>query len=145
MKCDGLLCVARRAATTTKHSIIPRHHLRLKSTGSPEQGAKEVSPRAGDIGRNIEDDFAAIRENYQTPRNPIVLAHGLLGFDELRLAGPWLPGLHYWRGIKEALQANGIEVISASVGPTSSVEERGDALGRWIRDNAGGKSVNIVA
>lgn len=68
-----------------------------------------ISPRAAGIGHTIEDEYAAIRENYgslllvvllctrsksvATPKNPIVLAHGLLGFDELRLAGSYLPGI----------------------------------------------------
>jgi len=81
----------------------------------------------------------------ETPKNPIVLAHGLLGFDELRLAGKLLPGLHYWRGITEALMANGIEVITASVPPSASIEDRAAALGRDIEKKAHGKSVNIVA
>lgn len=37
--------------------------------------------------------------------------HGLLGFGQLRLAGKYLPGIAYWRGITEALTANGVKVI----------------------------------
>ncbi|KAF3205284.1 hypothetical protein TWF191_001902 [Orbilia oligospora] len=48
----------------------------------------------------------------ETPRNPIVLSHGLFGFDTLHLL-PWsfIPPLQYWRGINEALQANNCKVI----------------------------------
>ena len=46
-----------------------------------------------------------------TPKYPIVLAHGLMGFDKLRFAGDLIPGVEYWRGIVEALEANGVEVI----------------------------------
>lgn len=80
-----------------------------------------------------------------TPQNPIVLAHGLFGFDELRLAGKLLPGVHYWRGITEALMANGIEVITASVPASASIEERAAKLSTAIESKAGGKSVNIIA
>ena len=81
----------------------------------------------------------------ETPKNPIVLAHGLLGFDQLHLAGPLFPGLRYWRGITEALTANGIEVITASVPASASIEERAAKLSNDIMKKAQGKSVNIVA
>jgi triacylglycerol lipase len=74
-----------------------------------------------------------------------VLAHGLLGFDELRPIGKFLPSIHYWRGIKEALNANGIDVITTSVGASSSIEQRAGELLREIKAKARGKSVNIVA
>lgn len=80
-----------------------------------------------------------------TPKYPIVLAHGLLGFDELRLAGSLLPGVQYWRGITEAMRANGIEVILTSVPASASIEERAAKLGRDIATKANGKSVNIIA
>lgn len=80
-----------------------------------------------------------------TPKNPIVLAHGLLGFDQLHLAGPLLPGLQYWRGITEALAANGIEVITASVPASASIRERAEKLSGEIMSKAHGKSVNIIA
>ncbi|KAL9013601.1 MAG: hypothetical protein Q9173_001718 [Seirophora scorigena] len=80
-----------------------------------------------------------------TPKNPVVLAHGLLGFDELRLAGRVLPGIHYWRGIAEAMSKNGIEVITTHVPASSSIEERAAKLGSDIEAKAGGKSVNIIA
>ena len=79
------------------------------------------------------------------PKYPIVLAHGLLGFDELRLAGRFLPGVQYWRGIKEALSAQGIEVITATVPPSGSIEERAEELARDIEAGARGKDVNIIA
>lgn len=74
-----------------------------------------------------------------------MLAHGLLGFDELRLAGSLLPGIQYWRGITEALETKGIEVIIASVPATSSIEERAAELAADIEKKAGGKQVNIIA
>lgn len=102
-------------------------------------------PRINDLGRAIEDDFATIRQNYATPKYPIVLAHGLMGFDELRLAGSLLPGVQYWRGITDAMRANGINVITAHVPATGSIEERALKLGQDIASKADGKSVNIVA
>ncbi|KAJ5810590.1 uncharacterized protein N7503_002808 [Penicillium pulvis] len=102
-------------------------------------------PRLEDDGLLIHDKYSEIREKYDSPKHPIVLAHGLLGFDELRLAGPYLPGVQYWRGIKEALSAKGIEVITATVPPSASIEERAEALAREIEAGARGKDVNIIA
>ena len=79
------------------------------------------------------------------PKHPIVLAHGLLGFAELKLAGSYLPSIHYWRGIKEALNAHHAEVITASVPPSGSIEKRAAKLAEDIGAQAQGKSVNIVA
>jgi triacylglycerol lipase len=80
-----------------------------------------------------------------TPKNPIVFAHGLLGFDELRLAGTLLPGVQYWRGITGAMRANGIQVITAHVPATGSIKERAFKLGQDIASKADGKRVNIIA
>lgn len=41
--------------------------------------------------------------------------------------------------------ANGIEVITASVPPSASIEDRAAKLGKDIEKKAHGKSVNIVA
>jgi triacylglycerol lipase len=82
-----------------------------------------------------------------TPKHPIVLAHGLMGFDELRIIPKFfhVPPVHYWRGITDALRGNGIEVITASVPALGSIEERAAKLGKDIAAKANGKSVNIVA
>jgi triacylglycerol lipase len=78
-------------------------------------------------------------------KHTVVLAHGLLGFDEVRLAGNLIPGLHYWRGITEALSHNGIEVIVAAVPPSGSIEARAAKLAESIAQKAKGKQVNIIA
>lgn len=115
------------------------------SSSEPKAEDDTSDPRAKEVDRVIEDDFASLRDKYQTPKYPIVLAHGLLGFDELRLAGKFLPGIQYWRGIKEALNANGIEVITTAVGASASIEQRAVELMKEIEAKAHGKTVNIVA
>lgn len=103
-------------------------------------------PRLKDFGGVIQDEFAAIRTEYQAPKNPIILAHGLLGFDELRLdPSQLLPGIHYWRGITEALAAKNVEVITATVPPSGSIERRAEKLSESIAQKANGKAVNIIA
>ncbi|ERF68807.1 hypothetical protein EPUS_06251 [Endocarpon pusillum Z07020] len=119
-------------------------HLR-NSSSKPDAVDAATDPRVEDLGRLIEDDFAKLRDKYRTPKYPIVLAHGLLGFDELRLAGKFLPGVQYWRGIKEGLNANNIEVITTAVPSSGSIEQRAVALMKDIKAKARGKTVNIVA
>ncbi|KAK4693327.1 triacylglycerol lipase, partial [Lecanoromycetidae sp. Uapishka_2] len=119
--------IARRSLSTTIHRF------------------EKLESLVSDIGPVIRDEYATLRAKYQTPQNPIVLAHGLLGFDELRLLGKLIPGIHYWRGITEALTANGIEVILAHVPPSASIEQRAAKLSDDIEKKAGGKSVNIIA
>ncbi|KAF2017843.1 alpha/beta-hydrolase [Aaosphaeria arxii CBS 175.79] len=101
-------------------------------------------PRLQNIGRRIEDEFAIIRNHYGI-KHTLVLAHGLLGFNELKLAGNMLPGIQYWRGITEALSAKGVEVIVAAVPPSGSVEARAEKLAESISAQAKGKDVNIIA
>lgn len=94
----------------------------------------------------IEDKFALLKSTYQPPKNPIILAHGLLGFDELHLVpGKLLPGIEYWYGITQALAAKNIEVITAAVPPSGSIENRAQKLAEVIERKAGGKAVNIIA
>jgi triacylglycerol lipase len=102
-------------------------------------------PHDEDLGRLINDDFSSFKEKYRRPKHPIVLAHGLMGFDELRLAGRFLSGVQYWRGIKEMLMANDIEVITTSVPATGTIEARARALEQEIATKAAGKDVHIIA
>ncbi|PQE25351.1 Triacylglycerol lipase protein [Rutstroemia sp. NJR-2017a BBW] len=135
------MMISLESANLRQHQIhtSPIHY------AEKEKDMKGADPRVSDIGRAIEDDFATIKDCYATPKHPIVLAHGLFGFDELRLAGSLLPGVQYWRGITDALRAKGIEVITASVPSSASIEERAEVLGKDIAAKANGKSVNIIA
>lgn len=74
-----------------------------------------------------------------------MLAHGLLGFDEIRLAGSFLPAIQYWRGIRDALSLKGVEVITTSVPPYGTIEKRAEELAANIVAQARGKDVNIIA
>ncbi|CUS15166.1 unnamed protein product [Tuber aestivum] len=87
-----------------------------KAGGGPGRFAFE-DPRERQLGRTLSDEFAVIREKYR--------------FDELRLAGNYLPGIHYWRGITEAFRANDIGVILTSglVPPTQIVWVLADDCG----------------
>jgi triacylglycerol lipase len=53
--------------------------------------------------------------------------------------------VQYWRGIKEALSIKGVEVITATVPPSGSIEARAEELARDVAAAARGRKVNIIA
>lgn len=138
-----------RCATTRRALILPAS--RVSSVYSlytcfSTVASRRQDPRYNELpDREIIDEYAALRDKYLTPKNPIILAHGLLGFEELHIAGPKLPGLKYWRGIKDALEQKNIEVIVTAVPASGSLEARAAKLAEVIAQKAQGKSVNIIA
>lgn len=74
-------------------------------------------------------------------RFPVVLAHGILGFDELKL-GP-LKG-QYFKGVEPRLTKLGARVYSFQVHPTAAVASRAGELARAIAA-LDAPRVNIVA
>lgn len=117
----------------------------VSSAWQQQKESAANDPRISPQGDVVQDDFASIREDYQAPKHPLVLAHGLFGFDEIHPAGRMLPGVQYWSGIEEALAAKGVEVITATVPPSGRVEVRAARLAEDIERKAGGKAVNIIA
>jgi triacylglycerol lipase len=135
-----------KAVTRRAHNQCIYKHLgprRLHNHAPLAEKARD--PRIQSLGHVIEDEFAVVRSTYQTPKHPIILAHGLLGFDELHLVSKSLPGIRYWYGITEALAAKGIEVITAAVPPSGRIEVRAEKLAETIFKKAQGKAVNIIA
>ena len=65
------------------------------------------------------------QSTYTSTRYPIVLVHGLFGFDSI------LGVYDYWYGIGDELKAGGAKVYTASVSAGNSSEVRGEQL---IRD-----------
>jgi triacylglycerol lipase len=85
---------------------------------------------------------SARRALRRAPRPPpVVLAHGILGFDELGL-GP--ARVSYFRGIVERLQANGAEVHCARVPPLAPIHVRAARLAEMVRA-LDAPRVNLVA
>ena len=79
-------------------------------------------------------------DNSAKTQYPIVLIHGLLGFDRI---GP----LNYFNGIKEALSDAGATVYSAQVSAANSSEARGDQLLEQIATlcrQTGAPKVNLI-
>ena len=81
------------------------------------------------------------------PRHPIVLCHGLYGFD---VRGPFLGlEIHYWAKTLDILRKKmGVDVLVHGVPPTGSIQERAESLHKFLTsDEAGvrGKKLNFVA
>ena len=141
----------RRRAITTKRtsSLLQRTRpLHLSQQRLKELASKD--PRVDPFGSPIPDfhaesDFATLRSSYHAPQHPIILAHGLFGFDEIHPAGGMLGGVQYWSGIEEALAARGVEVFTATVPPSGRVEVRAQRLAEEVERMVPGRGVNIVA
>lgn len=73
---------------------------------------------------------------------PLVLVHGLCGFD--RLYAFRRPVKEYFPGVREQLEAAGNRVFVASVSPTGGVEQRAADLRRFIRDEVPAGPVHLI-
>jgi triacylglycerol lipase len=75
------------------------------------------------------------------PRWPIVLVHGLCGFDALVLGGG---GRRYFRGVVTHLESRGLRVYRPRLPGVGSVPERAEKLADYIRSLPDDK-VNVIA
>ncbi|KAG6844064.1 hypothetical protein H0H87_010062 [Tephrocybe sp. NHM501043] len=82
----------------------------------------------------------------RSPRYPIVLCHGLYGFDS---RGPLkFPSMrmHYWSNVLNILRDTvGAEVIVTSVPGTGSIISRAEILDRQLQHKARGRGINFLA
>jgi len=77
---------------------------------------------------------------YAQTKYPIILVHGLFGFDNI---GP----LEYFYGIPEDLRANGAQVYVAQVAAANSTEVRGEQLLTYVKQVlavTGASKVNLI-
>jgi triacylglycerol lipase len=76
-------------------------------------------------------------------RNPIVLVHGLMGFDALRIGRMRLRG--YFPGIEEGMRAAGNRVFCPKLSPTASVAHRAAQLRTYLNQVSPTERVHIIA
>ena len=78
--------------------------------------------------------------DYTKTKNPIVLAHGMAGFDEL------FGVYEYWFGIPSALRDGGAKVYVTEVSQFNTTEARGEQLLDQVEQIAAitGKKVNLI-
>ena len=80
------------------------------------------------------------KDTYTETRYPIVLSHGLFGFDDI-------VGYNYWYRIPEELRRSGAEVYVTQVASANSTEIRGEQLARQVEDilaSTGAEKVNLI-
>jgi len=70
--------------------------------------------------------LAVAQSTYTQTRHPLVLVHGLLGFDSL------LGVYDYWYGMPSELRAGGAKVYVANVSSSNYTEVRGEQLIRYL-------------
>lgn len=81
----------------------------------------------------------------RAPKHPMVFCHGLLGFDSVTIGPAALPmQVTHWRGIKEVLEARGIEVLITRVPATSSPVERAKVLEAKVSEVFPGRAVHLI-
>jgi triacylglycerol lipase len=73
---------------------------------------------------------------------PIVLAHGLFGFDQIALGGLTIAA--YFRGIPEWLRAAGNRVLVTKVPPIAGIEARARRLGEQIAAAFPDEPVHVI-
>ncbi|HJV73924.1 MAG TPA: triacylglycerol lipase [Noviherbaspirillum sp.] len=82
----------------------------------------------------------AFAQGYTQTKYPIVLVHGLFGFDNI---GP----VDYWYGIPSALRSDGARVYVAQVAAANSTEVRGEQLLQQVKQilaATGAQKVNLI-
>jgi sugar phosphate isomerase/epimerase len=68
-----------------------------------------------------EPDWSRIKDKYEKPRLPMVFLHGLFGFSVIGPSNVPALQIQYWRGVREALEELGVEVLMTS-SPASGSE-----------------------
>ncbi|WP_081865846.1 esterase/lipase family protein [Chondromyces apiculatus] len=89
----------------------------------------------------VVDSSDAVSDSYAQTRYPIVLAHGMAGFDSL------FGVVDYFHGIESNLRSSGADVYVTQVPAFNSTEERGEALLAQVEDIAarsGKGKVNLI-
>ncbi|KAI0759369.1 alpha/beta-hydrolase [Trametes elegans] len=111
----------------------------------PRRTVAPTRPRRNDQIHQLISN-PALYDPVRKPRYPIVLCHGLYGFD---VRGPSaFPVLqtHYWSNVLNVLRGKvGAEVLVTSVPSTGSISSRAENLDRFLRERAPGRGINFLA
>ncbi|KAJ7481647.1 hypothetical protein FB451DRAFT_1555889 [Mycena latifolia] len=128
----------------------PAKHPRPRKT--PKSTPPEPSPPDTDQDLSQLDTIhqlllhPALFDPLRTPRYPIVLSHGLYGFDSRGPISFPSMRMHYWSNVLNTLRNKvGAEVIITSVPGTGSIVSRSEAMNRQLQVKARGRGVNFLA
>ncbi|KAI0351390.1 alpha/beta-hydrolase [Trametes cingulata] len=88
----------------------------------------------------------ALYDPVRKPRYPIVLCHGLYGFDVRGPSAFPILQQHYWSNVLNVLRGKvGAEVLVTGVPSTGSISSRAENLDRFLRERAPGRGINFLA
>src|SRR5262245_29941428 len=131
-------------------------HMERPMTPVPIQPTRVLSGSASLIGMVVSrcvESFRSNRHSYSPAlapamtvpllRDPIVLVHGLLGYDEIRFAG--LTFFEYFTGITSHLRSSGNRVLVPRMSPTRGVAERAEQLKQFLDRELPAKPVHLIA
>ncbi|KDQ62077.1 hypothetical protein JAAARDRAFT_65899 [Jaapia argillacea MUCL 33604] len=110
---------------------------------SPPLPYKPKSTRDDPIHRLLKNPV--LYDPLRAPRHPIVLCHGLYGFD-VRGPSAW-PSLqmHYWANVLNILKRKvGADVIVTAVPSTGSITSRAENLDRILCERGRGRGLNLM-
>ncbi|PWN38038.1 alpha/beta-hydrolase, partial [Meira miltonrushii] len=130
-------------------------HSRISPSSSPSPSpAPSPGPASSQKSHALSDTedinelmrHPALLNHIKAPRNPIILCHGLYGFD---VRGPfWGLEIHYWATVLDILRKKvGADVIVRGVPGTGAIADRAEALHKYLcSEEAGikGKQVNFI-
>ena len=123
----------------TSGVILDRYDAPSLSSSTPSTAPTHTSLPHNPI------EWMPVTPHYRAPRAPIVLCHGLYGFDKWGPASFPMLQVRYWGGIEETLAKLGAKVIVTKVPRTGSVWERSQELDAILKKVLAGSKVNFVA
>ncbi|KAH8114762.1 alpha/beta-hydrolase [Phellopilus nigrolimitatus] len=122
---------------------------------SPPKSAPPPSSRPPPSGARSNEPLSPIDalmlnptlfDPVRKPRYPIVLCHGLYGYDVRGPSSFPILQLHYWANVLKVLKKKiGAEVIVTGVPGTGSIESRAERMDKFLRENAFGQDINFIA
>lgn len=118
----------------TPRNLLPREEgSKFKLTKEEEtangQKQKDASAKTLREGARV---YAPAAPVFRAPSYPVVLCHGLFGYNRLGPSSmPWLQ-VSYWKGAEEALQSIGCQVYTSRVAPVASLKTRAHELRRFL-------------
>ncbi|MEN0064745.1 MAG: alpha/beta fold hydrolase, partial [Myxococcota bacterium] len=100
----------------------------------------DVKPPPAEVAPAAEPTIPPLPPQKAT-RNPVVLLHGAFGFEELRIRNDTHA---YFFGVRERLEAQGIEVHTPEVAPVAGIRTRAKQLVRYL-EALDKPRVNVIA
>ena len=131
----------RRAAHHGRHYSSGPGTSRKEVDGFLDEEDKKRAKREEELGMDM---FDLVKERYRSPLHPIVFCHGLFGFDVIGPANFKPLQFSYWIGVKEALEAMGVEVLVGRVPASAGIEERAKVLAELIEQTFPGREINLI-